>query len=98
VAQLRPNTPFAPLTTVSGSSPGGMPHVIVGTNLLDEWSTIGGVGPITIDAQAQDSGVGTLLMLDVIERAGCTGVAAAMLGPVDVWVATTSGPTRASPG
>jgi hypothetical protein len=42
---------------------------IVGTNFLDVGSTIAGVGPITIDAQAQDSGVGTLLMLDVIERA-----------------------------
>jgi hypothetical protein len=36
---------------------------IVGTNFLDEGSTIAGVGSITIDAQAQDSGVGTLLML-----------------------------------
>ena len=54
----------------------------LGTNFLDEGSTIARMGPITIDPLAQDSGVGTLLMLDVIERARCTGVAAAMLGPV----------------
>ena len=28
VAQLLPDTPFAPLTTVPGSPPSGMPHVI----------------------------------------------------------------------
>lgn len=42
---------------------------IVGTNFLDERSTIAGVGPVTVDPDAQDFGVGTLLMLDVIERA-----------------------------
>jgi predicted N-acetyltransferase YhbS len=42
---------------------------IVGTNFLDERSTIAGVGPVTVDPGVQDSGVGTLLMLDVIERA-----------------------------
>jgi GNAT superfamily N-acetyltransferase len=42
---------------------------IVGTNFLDERSTIAGVGPVTVDPEAQDSGLGTLLMLDVIERA-----------------------------
>jgi predicted N-acetyltransferase YhbS len=42
---------------------------IVGTNFLDERSTIAGVGPVTVDPEAQDSGLGTLLMLDVLERA-----------------------------
>ncbi len=46
---------------------------IVGTNFLDERSTIAGIGPVTVDPGVQDSGVGTLLMLDVIERAGAKG-------------------------
>jgi predicted N-acetyltransferase YhbS len=52
---------------------------IVGTNFLDERSTIAGIGPITIDPTAQDSGIGTLLMLDVIERARATGFAGTRL-------------------
>ena len=46
---------------------------IVGTNFLDERSVIAGVGPVTVDPQAQDSQVGTHLMLDVIERARTKG-------------------------
>lgn len=42
---------------------------VVGTNFLDERSTIAGIGPVTVDPEAQDAGVGTLLMLDVLERA-----------------------------
>ncbi len=52
---------------------------IVGTNFLDERSTIAGVGPVTVDPEAQDSGVGTLLMLDVIERARAKGFAGTRL-------------------
>lgn len=54
-------------------------------------STIAGVGPITIDPLAQDSGVGTVLMTDVIERARCTGVAAAI-------AMTTNEPLGTAPG
>ena len=46
---------------------------VVGTNFLDERSTIAGVGPVTVDPEAQDSGVGALLMLDVVERARAKG-------------------------
>lgn len=42
---------------------------IVGSNFLDERSTIPGVGPVTVDPGAQDDGVGRLLMQDVIQRA-----------------------------
>jgi len=42
---------------------------IVGSNFLDERSTIAGLGPITVDPQVQNGGVGRALMLDVMERA-----------------------------
>jgi predicted N-acetyltransferase YhbS len=42
---------------------------VVGSNFLDERSTIVGVGPITVDPQAQNSGIGRELMLAVMERA-----------------------------
>src|SRR5688572_756489 len=48
---------------------------VVGSNFLDERSTISGVGPITVDPAAQNDGVGRVLMQDVIQRAaapGCT--------------------------
>ena len=51
--------------------------VIVGSNGVDERSVIAGVGPITVDPAAQNSGVGRQLMQHVIERAaarGCSGV------------------------
>src|SRR5919109_4569666 len=41
---------------------------IVGSNFLDERDPIAGVGPITIDPKAQNSGVGRRLMEAVIER------------------------------
>ena len=43
--------------------------VIVGSNFLDERSTVAGVGPITVDPDAQDSQVGRRLMAAVIGRA-----------------------------
>jgi GNAT superfamily N-acetyltransferase len=43
---------------------------IVGSNFLDERSRIHGVGPITVDPDGQNRGVGGLLMKDVIDRAG----------------------------
>jgi len=42
---------------------------IVGSNVLDERSTIRGVGPITIDPDAQNLGVGRKLMQAVMDRA-----------------------------
>lgn len=42
---------------------------IVGSNVLDERSVIGGVGPITIDPGAQNLGVGRKLMQAVMDRA-----------------------------
>ncbi len=42
---------------------------IVGGNFLDERSTIGGVGPITIDPAVQNKGIGRQLMRAVMERA-----------------------------
>ena len=41
---------------------------IVGSNFLDERSPIRGVGPITVDPNGQNSGVGRSLMEAVIER------------------------------
>jgi predicted N-acetyltransferase YhbS len=42
---------------------------IVGSNFLDERSTIAGVGPITVAPSLQNSGVGRALMEDVLARA-----------------------------
>jgi predicted N-acetyltransferase YhbS len=42
---------------------------IMGSNVLDERSVIGGVGPITIDPGAQNLGVGRKLMQAVMDRA-----------------------------
>ena len=42
---------------------------ILGSNCLDERSSIAGVGPITIDPEAQNSGVGRQLMQAVMNRA-----------------------------
>ena len=41
---------------------------VIGSNFLDERGPIRGVGPITVDPQAQAAGVGRLLMEAVIER------------------------------
>ena len=46
---------------------------ILGSNFLDERSAIAGVGPITVDPNAQDRGVGRRLMLDVLARAEARG-------------------------
>jgi predicted N-acetyltransferase YhbS len=52
---------------------------IVGSNCLDERSVIAGVGPITIDPGAQNSGVGRMLMQAVMERANARGAAGVRL-------------------
>lgn len=41
---------------------------IVGSNFLDERSSIVGIGPITVDPTIQNRGVGALLMQDVLDR------------------------------
>ena len=49
---------------------------IIGSNVLDERSTIAGIGPITVATGTQNSGAGRELMLHVMERAitrGCPG-------------------------
>ncbi len=50
---------------------------IVGSNALDERSTIAGVGPITVKPSGQNCGLGRQLMLHVLDRAAgrrCPGV------------------------
>ena len=42
---------------------------IVGSNVLDERSIIMGIGPITVDPQVQNAGVGRKLMQAVLDRA-----------------------------
>jgi predicted N-acetyltransferase YhbS len=42
---------------------------ILGSNCLDQRSTIAGVGPITVDPATQNSGIGRALMQDVMDRA-----------------------------
>ena len=42
---------------------------IVGSNCLDERSTIAGLGPITVDQAMQNSSVGRALMHDLLDRA-----------------------------
>jgi GNAT superfamily N-acetyltransferase len=48
---------------------------IMGSNALDERSTIKGVGPISIDPAAQNLGIGRMLMQAVIDRASQRGAA-----------------------
>jgi predicted N-acetyltransferase YhbS len=52
---------------------------IVGSNCLDERSTIAGVGPITIDPEAQNRGVGRRLMQAVLDRSNQRGTAGVRL-------------------
>ena len=52
---------------------------IIGSNFLDERSTIAGVGPITVDPAVQNQGVGRRLMQDVIDRAASRNVAGVRL-------------------
>src|SRR3954454_10393523 len=41
---------------------------IIGSNFMDERPPIAGIGPITIDPQAQDRGVGRKLMQSALDR------------------------------
>lgn len=42
---------------------------IVGSNFLDERSSISGIGPISVDPTVQERGIGRRLMQDVLDRA-----------------------------
>jgi predicted N-acetyltransferase YhbS len=48
---------------------------IVGSNFLDERNPISGVGPITVDPQEQNAGIGRELMLAVMKRSQARGFA-----------------------
>jgi GNAT superfamily N-acetyltransferase len=48
---------------------------ILGSNFLDKRSPIGGIGPITVDPAAQNTGIGRRLMQAVIERAAAQKLA-----------------------
>jgi GNAT superfamily N-acetyltransferase len=52
---------------------------IVGSNCLDERSSIAGVGPITVDPTAQNHGIGRMLMEGVLDRAEESGFAGVRL-------------------
>ena len=52
---------------------------VVGSNFVDERSPIAGLGPITIDPEVQDRGIGRRLMQDALERAASRGVAGVRL-------------------
>jgi predicted N-acetyltransferase YhbS len=52
---------------------------VVGSNCLDERSTIAGVGPITIDPKVQNRGIGRKLMEAVLDRTRDRGVAGVRL-------------------
>jgi predicted N-acetyltransferase YhbS len=52
---------------------------IVGSNCLEERSTIAGIGPITVDPSAQNLGVGRKLMQAVMDRARDHGAAGTRL-------------------
>ena len=48
---------------------------VAGSCFLDERGPIAGIGPITVDPTAQNRSIGRRLMLDVVERCTCRGVA-----------------------
>jgi predicted N-acetyltransferase YhbS len=52
---------------------------VVGSNFLDERSAIAGVGPTTVDPEAQDGGIGRRLTADVMDRASKRGFAGVRL-------------------
>src|SRR5262245_61175856 len=52
---------------------------IVGSNFLDERSRIYGIGPISVDPNVQNRGIGALLMQDVLNRAESQRVAGVRL-------------------
>jgi hypothetical protein len=69
---------------------------IVGCNFLDERCDVRGVGPICIDPQEQNGGIGRKLMRAVLERGGQTGAPSVRL--VQEAYNTASMPLYASVG
>jgi predicted N-acetyltransferase YhbS len=52
---------------------------IIGSNFVDERSTISGIGPISVDPATQNSGVGRQLMQHMLDRAADQGTAGVRL-------------------
>ncbi len=52
---------------------------VVGSNCLDERSTVAGIGPITVDPAVQNRGIGRALMRAVMDRARARGFAGVRL-------------------
>ena len=52
---------------------------VVGSNFVDERSAIAGIGPLTVDPAAQDTGAGRALMEGILEREQARGAAGARL-------------------
>ena len=52
-----------------------MNGAIVGSNCIDERSSVVGIGPITVDPAMQNAGIGRRLMQAVLDRAGERGAA-----------------------
>jgi predicted N-acetyltransferase YhbS len=46
---------------------------VIGSNFMDERSTISGIGPITVDPATQDGGVGKQLMQHMLDRVSSRG-------------------------
>ena len=70
-AQLNHSNIYSVVAEVDGK--------VVGSNFLDERSTVFGVGPITVDPTTQNQGLGRALMLDVMRRAADRGAAGVRL-------------------
>jgi GNAT superfamily N-acetyltransferase len=50
-----------------------------GSNFINMWDEVGGIGPISVDVSAQGGGIGRTLMLDAIQHARGQGVEAIRL-------------------
>ena len=44
-----------------------------GSNFMNLWGDVAGIGPISVDLDAQGEGIGTLLMQDALRQAGKEG-------------------------
>ncbi len=47
---------------------------IIGSNFMDERAIIGGIGPISVDPEVQNSGAGKAMMLNALERVAKRGL------------------------
>lgn len=55
---------------------------VLGSNWLDERNAISGIGPVTVDPEAQDAGIGRRLMDALIERSDARGFPGVRLAQV----------------